>query len=275
MVLDHGKIDTQFVVAAVGRSGAKWLGDQAKKLGIHTTYAPLDVGVRVEVPSVVMEDIIIDVWDPKFHIYTSTYDDFIRTFCVCPQGFVVMEDYGEYISVNGHSATNVLSDNTNFALLVRIQLTKPLENTTLFGTSIASLGTVLGGKMPLVQRLGDLRSGHRSTKQRIEKSYVKPTLPQATPGDISMALPHRIMTDILEGLEKLSKVIPGVAEDSTLLYAPEIKFYSMRFQVKKSMETNLDDFFVAGDGAGVSRGIVASAATGILAARGIINKLTS
>ena len=266
-------IEADYILAAVGRSGADWLAEQAKKFGIKTKYAPIDIGVRIEVPSVVMEDIIAKSWDPKFHIYTPTYDDFIRTFCTCPNGFVVMEDYGDYISVNGHSSINEKSENTNFAFLVNIELTEPIENTTAYGISIAKMATILGGKMPILQRLGDLKAGRRSTWKRIEKSYVKPTLKNATPGDISMALPHRIVTDIIEGLDKLAKVIPGVAEDSTLLYVPEVKFYSMRFIVSKNLETSLPNFFVAGDGAGLSRGIVASAATGLIAARGILKKL--
>jgi len=153
-----------------------------------------------------------------------------------------------------------------------VTLTEPQENTTAYGMSIASMATVLGGTMPIVQRLGDLRTGRRSTRERIQKSYVKPSLTTATPGDITMALPHRMVTDIVEGLDHLSRVIPGVAQDSTLLYAPEIKFYSMRFEVTRAMETPLPGFFVAGDGAGVSRGIVASAATGMIAARGILAK---
>jgi uncharacterized FAD-dependent dehydrogenase len=219
-----------------------------------------------------MNSITEHAWDPKFHIYTRTFDDYVRTFCTCPNGFVVMEDYGDYIGVNGHSSNNVKSENTNFAFLTNIQLTKPVENTTEYGISIAKLATTIGGKMPIIQRLEDLRMGHRSTDSRLEKTYVKPTLKNATPGDISMALPHRIVTNIIEGLDKLDKVIPGVSSDSTLLYAPEIKFYSMRFIVEKNLETNIPNFFVAGDGAGLSRGIVASAATGIIAARGIMEK---
>ena len=273
LILNDGKeIETRYVLAATGRSGADWLSSEAKRLGIKTKFAPIDIGVRVEVPAVVMESIVEHVWDPKFHIYTRTFDDFVRTFCTCPNGFVVMEDYGDYIGVNGHSVTNAKSENTNFAFLTNIQLTQPVENTTKYGISIAKLSTTIGGKMPIIQRLEDLITGRRSTKSRIEKSYVKPTLKNATPGDISMALPHRIVTNVIEGLDKLDKVIPGVNSDSTLLYAPEIKFYSMRFLVEKNLKTNIPDFFVAGDGAGLSRGIVASAATGIIAARGILGK---
>lgn len=273
LLLTNGNIiESYFLIGCTGRSGADWLSSEAKKLGIKTRFAPIDIGVRVEVPAVVMEEIVEYAWDPKFHIYTKKYDDFVRTFCTCPYGFVVMEDYGEFIGVNGHSSNSEKSENTNFAFLTRIELTEPVENTTEYGRSIAKLATTIGGGMPIVQRLEDLRSGHRSTKARIEKSFVSPTLKNATPGDISMALPHRIVENVIEGLEQLDKVIPGVNSDSTLLYAPEIKFYSMRFLVNNDLETNLPDFFVAGDGAGLSRGIVASAATGIIAARGIMKK---
>jgi len=269
---DGQTIESKFVIGATGRYGSDWLTAQANKLGINTRFAAIDIGVRVEVPAVVMEGIIEYAWDPKFHIYTPTYDDFVRTFCTCPYGFVVMEDYGEYIGVNGHSSNTEKSDNTNFAFLTRVELTEPVENTSEYGISIAKLATTIGGKMPIIQRLEDLRNGRRSTASRIEKSFVKPTLKSATPGDISMALPHRIVENILEGLEKLDQVINGVNSDSTLLYAPEIKFYSMRFIVSNDLETNINNFFVAGDGAGLSRGIVASAATGIIAARGIMKK---
>lgn len=270
---DERQLESRFIIAATGRSGAEWISSEAKRLGVNTRFAAIDIGVRVEVPSVVMENIIEFAWDPKFHIYTKKYDDFVRTFCTCPNGFVVMEDYGEYIGVNGHSSNSEKSDNTNFAFLTRIELTEPVENTTRYGKSIAKLATTIGGKMPIIQRLEDLRTGHRSTASRIEKSFVKPTLKNATPGDISMAMPHRIVENVVEGLEQLDKVIPGVNSDSTLLYAPEIKFYSMRFIVNKNLETNISNFFVAGDGAGLSRGIVASAATGIIAARGILKKV--
>ena len=269
---DNRQIEARFVIVASGRSGAEWITSVANKLDINTRFAAIDIGVRVEVPAVVMENIVEYAWDPKFHIYTKKYDDFVRTFCTCPYGFVVMEDYGDYIGVNGHSSNTKKSENTNFAFLTRIELTEPVENTTRYGKSIAKLATTIGGRMPIIQRLEDLRNGHRSTMSRIDKSFVKPTLQNATPGDISMAMPHRIVENVIEGLEQLDQVIPGVNSDSTLLYAPEIKFYSMRFLVNNDLETNQPDFFVAGDGAGLSRGIVASAATGIIAARGIIKK---
>ncbi len=273
LILDNNKkIETNYILAATGRAGSDWLSSEAKRLGIKTRFTPIDIGVRVEVPAVVMENIIKYAWDPKFHIYTKTYDDFIRTFCTCPYGFVVMEDYGDYIAVNGHSSNNLKSKNTNFAFISRVELTEPVENTIEYGVSIAKLATTIGGGMPIIQRLEDLRNGRRSTEGRIKKSFVEPTLRNATPGDISMALPHRLVTNIIEGLEKLDEAIPGVASDSTLLYAPEVKFYSMRLIVNNNLETNIENLFVAGDGAGLSRGIVASAATGIIAAKGILNK---
>ena len=266
------KIFARYVIVAPGRSGANWFSKEAERIGIKTKYAPIDIGVRVEVPASILKDVVEKAWDPKFHIVTKTYNDFIRTFCTCPNGYVVMEDYGMYVCVNGHSMAESQSENTNFGFLVNIHLTEPLENTTSYGISIAKLATTIGGNMPIVQRIKDLRQGQRSTPERIDKSNVCPTFQNATPGDIAMAMPHRIVTDIIEGIEKLNNVIPGVASDSTLLYAPEIKFYSMRFMVKSNLETNIENLFVAGDGAGLSRGIVTSAATGILAAKGIIDK---
>ena len=266
------KIYAKFLLVAPGRSGADWLSNEANRLGIKTQYAPIDIGVRVEVPSSTLASVIKQAWDPKFHIKTKTYKDFVRTFCTCPNGFVVMEDYGDFVCVNGHSMAHKKSNNTNFGFLVNIRLTSPVENTSSYGMSIAKMATTIGGNMPIVQRLKDLREGRRSTNERIAKSSIKPTLHHATPGDIAMALPHRIVTDIIEGLETLDQVIPGICSDSTLLYAPEIKLYSMRFLVNKTLETNMNNLFVAGDGAGLSRGIVTSAATGIIAAQGIISK---
>lgn len=245
---------------------------QAQKLGIKIIHGPIDVGVRVEVPAVIMDPVCNINRDPKFHIITKTYDDFVRTFCVNHQGFMVKEAYKEYVGVNGHSLRDKQSTNTNFAFLTQIELTEPVENSTDYGESIASTATTLGGGNPLIQRLGDLRRGRRSTWKRVHSGLVKPTLTDVTPGDVAMVIPHRIVTDIIEGLERLDKVIPGVNSDSTLLYAPEIKYYAMRVEVDRRMETSIPNLFVAGDGVGVSRGIIVASATGILAAREIINR---
>jgi uncharacterized FAD-dependent dehydrogenase len=263
-------VNCDYLLAAPGRIGAKWLSDQTKKLKIPVKHNPVDVGVRVEIPQIVMEEVTTINWDPKFHIITKTYDDFVRTFCVCNKGFVVEEVYDEFMGVNGHSMRDKLSENTNFAFLVRVELTEPIENTSDYAFSIATITNTLGGGKPILQRLGDLRKGRRSTWRRIERSNVVPTFNCVTPGDIAMALPHRVVVDIIEGLEALNKVLPGVASDSTLLYAPEIKLYAMRLEMNKKMKTRINGLYAAGDGAGVSRGIVGAAATGIIAARDII-----
>ncbi|MCC6012877.1 MAG: NAD(P)/FAD-dependent oxidoreductase [Candidatus Verstraetearchaeota archaeon] len=269
---DHRIIECKYILLAPGRVGADWAKKLAQRLGIPTKPEPIDVGVRVEVPAFVMDPVIAVSRDPKFHIYTDTYDDFVRTFCVNHRGFVVKEVYDSFVGVNGHSMAGKLSENSNFALLVRITLTEPVEDTTAYGMSIVQQATILGGGEPLIQRLGDLRMGRRSTWNRISHSHIVPTLKSATPGDIAMAMPHRIVSDILEALEKLDEIIPGVASSSTLLYAPEIKFSANRFQVNKNFETPVENIFVAGDGVGLSRGLVCAAATGILAARGILRK---
>jgi hypothetical protein len=273
---DKGIEEADYAVLAPGRVGSLWLIEMAKKLDLKMRFNPVDIGVRVEALNDVLKEIVVDYqcWDPKFHIRTHQYDDDVRTFCVCPYGFVVKEFYEkEIFGVNGHSMKDKKSNNCNFALLVRTKLTEPLENTTDYGRSIAKQTNTLGGGKPILQRLRDLRTGVRSTWERIEKSYVTPTLRDVTPGDISMAFSYRIVTDILEALDKLEKVIPGVGSDSTLLYAPEIKFYAMRIETNKMLQTAIPNIFVAGDGAGVSRGITIAAATGMIAANRIKNLL--
>jgi uncharacterized FAD-dependent dehydrogenase len=272
--------EEEFQIAALllapGRIGSQWLIEQMKKNSIPMRYNPIDIGVRVEVPNEVLNEVIHEygVWDPKFHLYTPSYDDFVRTFCVCPAGFVVREHYGDGLyGANGHSMRDTKSKNTNFALLTRMSLTKPLENTTIYGTRIAQLANTLGGTRPILQRLGDLRKYQRSTWERLERSNISPTLRDVTPGDLTMAYPQRIVTDLMEGLEMLNKVMPGISSDSTLLYGPEIKFYAMRIATDKQLRTRIPNLFVAGDGAGVSRGIIGAAATGLVAAYGINNQL--
>lgn len=272
VLTDGSAIRSRFTVIAPGRVGATWIDEVVKKHKIGAKYAPIDVGVRVEVPAIVMDPITKINRDPKFHIQTKTYDDFVRTFCTNEHGFVVKEEYEGFIATNGHSMINQESENTNFAFLVRVTLTEPIENTIRYGRSIAKLATTIGGGKPVLQRMGDLRRGRRSTEARLRKNSVINTLKDVTPGDISMALPHRIVTDIREGLEVLNEIIPGVASDSTLLYAPEVKFYSMQVLVDRTMESSVKNLFAAGDGAGLSRDIVNAAATGVLAARGILKK---
>jgi uncharacterized FAD-dependent dehydrogenase len=273
LITDKEKITADFVIAAPGRAGAYWLREQAHKLGVKTDYGPIDVGVRIEFSSEIYEKIKDVMYDAKFRLYTETYDDMVRTFCTNPGGFVSKETYDSFVLVNGHAKKNEKSNNTNLSLLTRISLTNPVEDTTLYGRSIAKLATTIGGGKPILQRYKDLRKGRRSTWERIKRSSITPTLTDVTPGDISMALPQRIVTNIIESLEKLDSIIPGLASDSTLIYAPEIKFYDTLYTTNEHLETNLENFFVAGDASGHSRGIIYAAVTGKIAAEGVLRKI--
>ncbi len=234
----------------------------------------MDIGVRVEVPAYVTEPVTKVVRDPKIILYTRVYDDKVRTFCTNPYGFVVEERYEDgTVGVNGESYIRLRSKNTNFALLVTVKLTDPLEDTIAYGKSIAKLATKLGGGKPIIQRFGDLEAGRRSTWSRIERSTIEPTLRNATPGDIGMAYPYRVVANIVEALKRLDTVMPGIASPQTILYAPEIKYYSVKAVVTRELETTQPNIYVAGDGAGLSRGINVAAATGVIAARSVLRKL--
>lgn len=266
-------IESRYIVIAPGRIGAEWFSHLAKARGIEVEPGPLDIGVRVEVPSYVMEPITKIVRDPKIVMYTKSYDDKVRTFCTNPYGLVVEERYPDgSVGVNGESYINIKTKNTNFALLVTVKLTDPFEDTITYGKSIARLATKLGGGKPIIQRFGDLEAGRRSTWGRIERSVVDPTLKSVTPGDIAMAYPYRVVVNIIEALKKLDTIAPGVASPQTLLYAPEIKFYSIKARASRELETNLKNIFVAGDGVGLSRGMNVAAATGVIAARSILKR---
>lgn len=268
-----GTLTCDYVLAAPGRAGAYWLRTKANQLGAQSKYGPIDVGVRVEFPAEIYAPIEKVMYDAKFHLYTKTYDDFVRTFCTNPNGFVTVEKYESFVLVNGDARKDVKSENTNLALLSRVQLTDPVEDTTEYGRSIARLANTIGGGKPIIQRYKDLIRGKRSTWSRISRALTVPTLKDVTPGDIAMALPNRIVRNIIEGIERLDAVIEGIASDSTLLYAPEIKFYDTMYAVNEDLETNVPGFFVAGDASGFSRGIIYASVTGIIAARGIIKKL--
>jgi len=261
-----------YLILAPGRGGALWLETVARNIGIEYKYNPLDIGVRVEVSSEIMEDVCQIEYDPKFHIRTPTYDDQIRTFCTCPRGYIATEEHKNFILVNGYSNRGKKSENTNYAFLVKVNLTEPLENTNLYGQAIAQEITTIGGGKPILQRLGDLCSGQRSSWSRINKSHLKPSLIDVTPGDIAMGMPYRFVKDILEGLKILNKLIPGVADNGTLLYAPEVKLHGLKVLTDDLLQTNIENIFVAGDGAGLSRGIVGAATSGLLVAQGILKK---
>lgn len=262
------------VLLVPGRISTKWLQELAIKHGIKYEYGMVEVGVRVEFPESIFRKYAETLYETVLKLRTKTFDDIIRTFCSCPNGYVAVEDYyNDYVCVNGHSDSKHGSNNSNFAFVCEVNLTKPVENSIAYAESIAKVATTIGGGKPILQRLADLRKGRRSTVTRLKKSLVKPSLTDITPGDISMALPHRIVTNILEGLEKLDEIMPGINSGSTLLYAPEVKFRSSRIKTDKGLQTDIKNLHVAGDAAGVSGSITGAAATGIIAARGIMKTL--
>lgn len=234
----------------------------------------IEIGVRVEVRKEILKDICNIIYDPTIFIRTDTYNDQIRTFCTNPEGFVAKENYNGYICVNGHALKDIKSNNSNFAFITKISLTEPITNTRKYGESIASIANTLGDGKPIVQLLKDLRLGRRSTMDRINHSFIEPTLKDCVAGDLALVLPHRIVTDILEGLDKLNKIIPGVNNDDTLLYGPEIKFFSNEITTDNNMKINGTNIYAIGDGAGKAGNIVAAASTGLIAARSILSEVS-
>ncbi|HHX28763.1 MAG: NAD(P)/FAD-dependent oxidoreductase [Bacillota bacterium] len=261
------------VIAAPGREGAEWFSAEARRLGLETENNPVDVGVRVEVPAVVADPVTEKVWEPKIHYYSKSFDDLVRTFCVCPHGEVVTENTGGVVTVNGHSWSEKRTENSNFAILVSKTFTEPFKEPIAYGKYIASLANMLGGGV-LVQRLGDLWEGRRSTAKRLAKSMVRPTLKDATPGDLTLVLPYRHVRNILEMLEALDKIMPGIWSRNTLLYGVEVKFYSSRVKVDSFMETKISGLFAVGDGAGVTRSLAQASAAGVKAARSVLERVT-
>lgn len=261
------------VVIAPGRTGAKWIQDFADKHNIPYLSQSIEIGVRVEVRKDIMEEITNVIYDPTIFIKTKTYSDEIRTFCTNPGGFVAKENYYGYICVNGHALKDTKSNNTNFAFISKVNLTEPVTNTRLYGESIAKIANVLGDGKPIIQSLKDLKNGRRSEWHRINKGFIEPTLKDCVAGDLALVMPHRIITNILEGLETLDKIIPGVANDDTLLYGPEIKFFSNEIATDSNFKLNNDNIYFIGDGAGKAGNIVTAAATGLVAARDILERI--
>ncbi|MFP4547067.1 MAG: NAD(P)/FAD-dependent oxidoreductase [Fidelibacterota bacterium] len=261
------------VIAAPGRAGSYWLREQVKHIGVTTAYGPIDVGIRVEFPYEIYDKIADVMYDAKFRLYSKSFDDLVRTFCTNPRGYIVKEKYDEFVLVNGHAKRDSKTVNTNFALLSRVSLTNPVEDSTSYGRDMARMAMTIGGGKPIIQRLSDLLNGRRSTWGRLNKSAIAPTLTDVTPGDIGMVFPHRIVRNLIEGITVLDEIIGGLLSNNTLLYAPEIKFYDTNYKVTSEMETTCDNFFVAGDASGHSRGIVYAAVTGMVAAEGVMNKL--
>lgn len=227
--------------------------------------------MALAVPAVVLEHITQKIYESKLIYYSRSFDDRVRTFCMNPYGEVVMENNGGLITVNGHSYAEKKTGNTNFALLVSKSFTEPFKEPIRYGRNVAQLANMLGGGA-LVQRLGDLLAGRRSTRERIDRGLVRPTLEEATPGDLSLVLPYRHLLSILEMLEALDKVAPGVNSRHTLLYGVEVKFYSSRLAVNHSLETKVQNLFAVGDGAGVTRGLAQASAAGVVAAREILRR---
>ena len=266
-------IEGKNIIVAPGRTGAKWIQELADKYEIPYLSQSIEIGVRVEVRKDIMEDITNIIYDPTIFIKTDTYGDEIRTFCTNPGGFVAKENYYGYICVNGHALKDIKSNNTNFAFISKVTLTEPVTNTRLYGESIARIANVLGDGKPIIQSLKDLRNGRRSEWHRINKGFIEPTLKDCVAGDLALVMPHRIITNILEGLEKLDKIIPGVNNDDTLLYGPEIKFFSNEIQTDNNFKLEKANVYFIGDGAGKAGNIVTAAATGLIAARDILERL--
>ena len=264
------EITASKVIIAPGRTGAKWVQELADKYSIPYTSQSIEIGVRVEVRKEILEDITNVIYDPTIFIKTDTYSDEIRTFCTNPGGFVAKENYYGFICVNGHSLKDIKSNNSNFAFISKVGLTEPVTNTRLYGESIARIANVLGDGKPIIQSLRDLKKGRRSEWKRINKGFIEPTLKDCVAGDLALILPHRIITNILEGLEKLDKIIPGVNNDETLLYGPEIKFFSNEIDTNSKFKLEDYDIYFVGDGAGKAGNIVTAAATGLVAARDIL-----
>ena len=263
----------RFVVLAPGRVGSGWLQKLARAKGLKTSINPVDIGVRVEVPASVLSSVTDVLHEAKLVYRSKKFNDTLRTFCMNPYGVVVEERHRDrgFSTVNGHSFSTKRSENTNFAILVSTTFTEPFHEPIEYGEYVARLANLLGDGI-IVQRLGDLIEGRRSTRERLAEGEVTPTLKGATPGDLSFALPYRYISDILEMLEALDKFAPGINSPSTLLYGVEVKFYSMRLKLNDTLETGIENLFAVGDGAGVTRGIIQASVSGIVAAREILKR---
>jgi uncharacterized FAD-dependent dehydrogenase len=265
------KLEAKYVIVAPGRSGAEWLKTEAQTLGLKTLNNPVDVGVRVEVLASVMDDLTDALYEPKLVYFSKSFDDHVRTFCVCPKGEVITESYEGIITVNGQSWAERKTENTNFAILVSTKFTEPFREPIAYGKYIARLTNLLSGGI-IVQRLGDLEAGRRSTEERMNRSLVVPTLKNATPGDLSFVLPYRYLADIREMLQALDQVAPGMSSKDTLLYGAEVKFYTSRLELSNHLETRIHNLFTIGDGAGVTRGLIQASASGLIVAREIMKR---
>ena len=270
---DGGEIAAKNVLLAPGREGAPWMEETIRKLGLDIASLPVDIGVRVEIPAAWAKEITDQFYEIKAILDTPTFDDRVRTFCMCPHGEVTTEYQSRQsiLTVNGHSNRDEekKTENTNFAILVSTHFTKPFKDPTGYGSHIARLANMLAGGV-MVQRLGDLRKGRRSTAERIARGLVRPTLESAEPGDLSFVLPYRHLTGIMEMITALDPIIPGINSSHTLLYGVEVKFFSLKLELDPSLATRIPGLWAAGDGAGVTRGVIQASASGIWVARAIM-----
>lgn len=266
-------INSEYLVVAPGRAGAEWFKNQCEKLEIPVINNQVDIGVRVELPYQVFQDITDNIYESKIKYRTKKYGDIVRTFCMNPYGYVVAENVDGLITVNGHSYSDekLRSKNTNFSLLVSNHFTEPFNNPYQYGKRIASFSNLLGNGV-IVQRFGDLINGRRTNAHRLKQSFTKPTL-LAEPGDLSLVLPKRHLDNIIEMIYALDKLAPGTANDDTLLYGVEVKFYSAKPKLSNKLETKYNNFFAIGDGAGVTRGLAQAGACGIHVAREILSRI--
>jgi uncharacterized protein len=271
---DGRRYSCDYLILAPGREGSEWLSQEARRLNLTLRNNPVDLGVRVEVPRAVMDPMTNDLYEAKLEYYSKSFDDRLRTFCMCPGGEVTMENTGgsePIITANGHSYAGHQTDNTNFSILVTTDFSQPFTEPIAYGRYISRLANFLSGGV-MVQRLGDLVTGHRTNSARLAKGLVKPTLKSATPGDLSLVLPYRQMMGIIEMLGAMNKLMPGVGSSHTLLYGVEVKFYSLRLQMNEVLETEVHNMFGVGDGAGISRGLSQASASGVVAAREVLNR---
>ncbi len=257
-------------VISVGRSGSKWMEKVCEELAIHTKSNRVDIGVRVELPAVIFSHLTDELYESKIVYRTEKFEDSVRTFCMNPHGIVVNENTNGIVTVNGHSyeGAEKQTENTNFALLVAKHFSEPFKDSNGYGESIARLSNMLGGGV-IVQRFGDLVRGRRSNAKRIEEGIIEPTL-AATPGDLSLVLPKRILDGIMEMIYALDKIAPGTANDDTLLYGVEVKFYNMEVEIDEHLETRHKGLYIIGDGSGVTHSLSHASASGVFVAREIL-----
>ncbi len=262
--------DCRKCVISVGRSGSKWMESVCRQLSIPTLSNRVDLGVRVELPAVIFSHLTDELYESKIVYRTEKFEDNVRTFCMNPYGIVVNENTNGIITANGHSYedVNMRTENTNFALLVSKHFSEPFRDSNGYGESIARLSNMLGGGV-IVQRFGDLMRGRRSTVRRIEEGLVRPTL-KATPGDLSLVLPKRILDGIIEMIQALDKIAPGTANDDTLLYGVEVKFYNMEVEIDENLESPYKGLYIIGDGSGVTHSLSHASASGVYVARHIL-----